>query len=334
MILVTLYASNSSINTQFDPKSAKQADVFSSAFRQKLVWLFAPTVFAVYAVYATPARQHGAPGARAVRVTQSPPTHGVWATFASAARLGHLCPAQVLDFCSGAGMVAPQRAGAVDTASSNSSDDTVAFRRWSRCIFQSQAGDPVDRAALLLMGGSAEWREESCTRWDETACACAAPLSLLGPAHTFVEVGAHDGLHMAATHFFENYLGWRGLCVEAGPAFYAQLAHTRPGCTRVNAVVGRPQDWGNRSTVPFISFSRKEGHAELGRKDWELGLSGPEGSSERTRTLASAESWARHVSKYRKPALFASRAWLPVRPFASIFAAHRVTRVDLLVVEQ
>ena len=230
-------------------------------------------------------------------------------------------------------MVAPQRAGAVDTASSNSSDDTVAFRRWSRCIFQSQAGDPVDRAVLLLMGGSAEWREESCTRWDETACACAAPLSLLGPAHTFVEVGAHDGLHMAATHFFENYLGWRGLCVEAGPAFYAQLAHTRPGCTRVNAVVGRPQDWGNRSTVPFISFSRKEGHAELGRKDWELGLSGPEGSSERTRTLASAESWARHVSKYRKPALFASRAWLPVRPFASIFAAHRVTRVDLLVVD-
>ena len=198
-------------------------------------------------------------------------------------------------------------------ALANSSDEMVSTRRWPRCIFQSQAGDPVDRVALMLMGGTADWRREACTIWDEHACSCSAPASLIGPAHTFLEVGAHDGLHMASTHFFEHFLKWRGLCIEAGPTFYEKLAKNRPGCTRINAVLGHSRNLGNRTQMPFISFTRQEGHAELKSKDWELGLSALEGSSPRTSSLGIAKSWAKHVSKYRKPEIYASRALIPVR---------------------
>lgn len=45
---------------------------------------------------------------------------------------------------------------------------------------------------------------------------------------TFVEAGANDGLAQSNTAFFERYLGWRGLLIEAIPELAQQCRTNRP----------------------------------------------------------------------------------------------------------
>mmetsp|Transcript_12500 Transcript_12500/g.13910 ORF Transcript_12500/g.13910 Transcript_12500/m.13910 type:complete len:254 (+) Transcript_12500:60-821(+) len=53
---------------------------------------------------------------------------------------------------------------------------------------------------------------------------------------TFIEMGANDGLN-SNSHYLEQNYGWRGLCIEAGPANHRQLTLNRPNCRNINAVV-------------------------------------------------------------------------------------------------
>ena len=39
----------------------------------------------------------------------------------------------------------------------------------------------------------------------------------------FVDIGAHDGITLSNTWFFENYLGWTGYCFEPNPSLFAKL---------------------------------------------------------------------------------------------------------------
>lgn len=54
---------------------------------------------------------------------------------------------------------------------------------------------------------------------------------------TFIEVGAYDGLVSSNTYYLEYSLGWTGICVEAGPSEFAQLAANRPNTKNVNMAV-------------------------------------------------------------------------------------------------
>ena len=45
----------------------------------------------------------------------------------------------------------------------------------------------------------------------------------------FLDIGAYDGVTWSNTLFFERALGWTGLCVEASPTRFAELARNRPG---------------------------------------------------------------------------------------------------------
>lgn len=45
---------------------------------------------------------------------------------------------------------------------------------------------------------------------------------------TFVDVGAYDGIGASNTLFFEETLGWRGICLEPDPALFAALTRNRP----------------------------------------------------------------------------------------------------------
>jgi len=44
----------------------------------------------------------------------------------------------------------------------------------------------------------------------------------------FVEVGAEGGIQLSNTILFEEYLGWRGLLIEANPEVIEELRHNRP----------------------------------------------------------------------------------------------------------
>ena len=39
----------------------------------------------------------------------------------------------------------------------------------------------------------------------------------------FVDLGAYDGIQTSNTYFFEKYLDWDGICVEANPIFFEKL---------------------------------------------------------------------------------------------------------------
>jgi FkbM family methyltransferase len=43
----------------------------------------------------------------------------------------------------------------------------------------------------------------------------------------FVEIGAADGVDLSNTYMLEKELGWRGVCAEPNPAFFAHLKNAR-----------------------------------------------------------------------------------------------------------
>jgi FkbM family methyltransferase len=55
----------------------------------------------------------------------------------------------------------------------------------------------------------------------------------------FVEMGARNGLDDSNTLFYEETLGWRGLLVEAQPAFYEHLSRNRPRAHVLHGAIGR-----------------------------------------------------------------------------------------------
>lgn len=49
---------------------------------------------------------------------------------------------------------------------------------------------------------------------------------------TFVDIGAHDGIELSNTYFFEQ-LGWTGMCIEPNPNVYNKLINNRK-CLTIN----------------------------------------------------------------------------------------------------
>lgn len=43
----------------------------------------------------------------------------------------------------------------------------------------------------------------------------------------FVDIGAHDGISLSNTYFFEKEMGWSGICIEPIPKVFAQLKMNR-----------------------------------------------------------------------------------------------------------
>lgn len=85
-------------------------------------------------------------------------------------------------------------------------------------------------------------------------------LKMLPNGQTFVEMGANDGLN-SNTHYIEQ-LGWRGLCIEAGPSNFDKLKKNRPGCTNIQAVVSEKE-----STTIFREFPEGGLYGHSGLKD-------------------------------------------------------------------
>lgn len=55
---------------------------------------------------------------------------------------------------------------------------------------------------------------------------------------TFVEAGAFDGVNNSNTLFFEEHLGWSGLCIEPNPAAFGALSINRPNCRNIPIALG------------------------------------------------------------------------------------------------
>lgn len=194
--------------------------------------------------------------------------------------------------------------------------------KWKRCIFQSIRHDPIDQFVFLLFGGQLlHPLYERCDIWSSNECACVAPDHLMKNA-SFVEIGANDGLHMSNSYFFETFLGWRGLCIEANPHVYERLKNNRPNCNNINALIGDPRT----SPLPFMSFFRKHNQEKYNTAiDWETGLSGIEGRGHKE--ISSVES-ARKFASQKK--ISYRRSMLPVRSFSDIFSQAKLSDIAFM----
>lgn len=70
----------------------------------------------------------------------------------------------------------------------------------------------------------------------------------------FVEIGAHDGISLSNSQFFEG-IGWKCLLVEANPGLVGKCRQNRPDAIVVHAAVGA-DDGG---TIPFSQVTGPNG---------------------------------------------------------------------------
>jgi len=125
----------------------------------------------------------------------------------------------------------------------------------------------------------------------------------------FVDLGAFDGVIISNTLFFEQELGWTGLCVEPVPAVFARLRANRAcACAQV----------------------------AVADADGELEMDSPEGS---LAVLSSFRASAdpRHTRRLRRESAEQSLAVrtirVPVRAVTPLLLEHGLRRVDYLSID-
>jgi FkbM family methyltransferase len=70
----------------------------------------------------------------------------------------------------------------------------------------------------------------------------------------FFDIGAHDGISLSNSYFFEKARGWRGICVEPNPSAFERLRASRH-CTVLNCCVA--------ATNGIAAFRKLSGHSEM-----------------------------------------------------------------------
>ncbi len=54
---------------------------------------------------------------------------------------------------------------------------------------------------------------------------------------TFVDVGAHDGIGLSNSYYFEKYRHWNGICIEPMPETFNKLRANRPSTLSLNIAI-------------------------------------------------------------------------------------------------
>mmetsp|Transcript_27390 Transcript_27390/g.40438 ORF Transcript_27390/g.40438 Transcript_27390/m.40438 type:complete len:335 (+) Transcript_27390:89-1093(+) len=82
----------------------------------------------------------------------------------------------------------------------------------------------------------------------------------------FVDLASNDAIKISNTYALENNFGWRGLCLEPNPVYWASLSYRK--CTKVSAVVGSermqevqfkfPNRFGPKGGIVGKEFDNKE----------------------------------------------------------------------------
>lgn len=126
----------------------------------------------------------------------------------------------------------------------------------------------------------------------------------------FVEAGANNGISQSNTLFFEKYLGWRGLLVEAIPALAEKCRHNRPKSVVENcALVG----FDHPGTTVEMCFCNLMSFVK--------GAFGCEEADERH--LAQGRAF---LKGGQQPHTLV----VPARPLAQILAARGIDRIDFM----
>jgi len=114
---------------------------------------------------------------------------------------------------------------------------------------------------------------------------------------SYLELGAHNGVHLSNTKSLHDFYGWRGVLIEANPVDYALLAESRPYDLTVHAAI-----CASHGTVHYVSNGVVGGI-------WELM---PQSFRER---------WHPNVDPTKLPLV-------PCLPLKDVLAVHNVTHIN------
>lgn len=124
----------------------------------------------------------------------------------------------------------------------------------------------------------------------------------------FVDVGAHDGISLSNTYFFEKSLGWHGICIEPLQSVFEKLIQNR-SCTCIQGCIA-----AHTGTGEFLEIT---GYSEM--------LSG---------LLEKYEQ--RHFERVRKELARSGAARIievPCFTFNDIMTEHGITHIDYLSID-
>jgi FkbM family methyltransferase len=127
----------------------------------------------------------------------------------------------------------------------------------------------------------------------------------------FVEAGANDGISQSNTLYLERYLGWRGLLIEPHPKVARRCRRNRP-----NAIVER---------CALVPFGYPKRHVEMRYCNLMSVVRGAMASASEEDTHIEAGCKVQEIETHN----FKARA----RPLTEILDKHRLTGVDLLVLD-
>ncbi|KAL3810256.1 hypothetical protein ACHAXA_008746 [Cyclostephanos tholiformis] len=88
--------------------------------------------------------------------------------------------------------------------------------------------------------------------------------------HTYIELGAFDGLTESNTRFFDICLNWDGILIEGNPAKFPSLLKNRPHAHRLNFAPGCSTNSTNE-TIPFHAVVFTNGGLAGFAKDYPEG---------------------------------------------------------------
>ena len=125
----------------------------------------------------------------------------------------------------------------------------------------------------------------------------------------FVDVGAHNGITINNTYFFEKELDWTGICIEPIENIYQQLSENR----KAESILGCAY---NRDGI--VSFNQLEGYTEM-----LSGISNTYNEKHNNRINAEIQAYG------------GTRKNIEVKCFtlATLFSERNITHVDYLSID-
>lgn len=126
----------------------------------------------------------------------------------------------------------------------------------------------------------------------------------------FIEAGANDGISQSNTLYFEKYLGWKGLLVEAIPDLAEKCRINRPGCIVENCAL--------------VAFDYPEETIEMNYCNL---MSCAQGAfSDEITKSHHIESGKKFLNRNDSP----YKVRVAARPLSNILESHNINHIDLL----
>lgn len=126
----------------------------------------------------------------------------------------------------------------------------------------------------------------------------------------FIEVGANDGISQSNTLYFEKYVGWRGLLIEAIPDLAEKCRKNRPRCITENCALvafDYPEDTVEMNYCNLMSCAQGAFNDEVvARQHIESGM------------------------KYLKENESSYKIRVAARPLSAVLDSHNLNHIDLL----